>query len=58
MPRSIKTMLQHLVGRNAPDFDYEFNPTYGTQYTDSHPLLTQMRALVDAATRDRIRNAR
>lgn len=54
----LETMLQHLVGRNAPDFDYEFNLTYGTRYTDSHPLLTQMRALVDAATRDRIRNAR
>ena len=50
----LETMLQHLIGRNAADFDYAFNLTYGTQHTVRHPLLFQIRELVDAATRERI----
>lgn len=50
----LETMLQHLIGRNAPDFDYRFNLSYGAQHTGKHPLLAQMRGLVDAATRERI----
>src|SRR5215217_4764866 len=29
----LETMLQHLIGRNAPGFDYEFNLSYGKRYT-------------------------
>ena len=50
----LETMLQHLIGRDAADFDYAFNLTYGTQHTVRHPLLFQIRELVDAATRERI----
>jgi putative hydrolase of HD superfamily len=50
----LETMLQHLIGQNAPDFDYRFNLSYGAQHTAKHPLLAQMRGLVDAATRERI----
>jgi putative hydrolase of HD superfamily len=50
----LETMLQHLIGRNAADFDYAFNLTYGAQHTVRHPLLFQIRELVDAATRERI----
>ena len=50
----LETMLQHLIGRNAPGFDYGFNLSYGAQHTSRHPLLAQMRGLVDAATRERI----
>ena len=50
----LETMLQHLLGRNAPDFDYRFNLGYGAQHTAKHPLLAQMRGMVDAATRERI----
>ncbi|APZ99255.1 phosphohydrolase [Sphingopyxis sp. QXT-31] len=50
----LETMLQHLIGRNAPGFDYRFNLSYGAQHTGRHPLLAQMRGLVDAATRERI----
>lgn len=50
----LETMLQHLVGRNPSDFDYAFNLTYGTANTDSHPLLRQIRRLVDKATKARI----
>ncbi|WP_202311407.1 MULTISPECIES: HD domain-containing protein [unclassified Mesorhizobium] len=52
----LETMLQHLVGRNAPDFDYAFNLTYGVKQTDRHPLLRQLRALVDEATSRRVKS--
>ncbi|MEM6710796.1 MAG: HD domain-containing protein [Pseudomonadota bacterium] len=47
----LETMLQHVNGKNAPDFDYAFNLTYGTQWTAEHPLLAALRALVDDKTR-------
>jgi putative hydrolase of HD superfamily len=50
----LETMLQHLAGRNAPDFDYTFNLTYGLRQTAAHPLLRRIRALVDAQTRERL----
>ncbi len=49
----LETMLQHLAGRNAPDFDYAFNLDYGTRQTGRHPLLQQIRDVVDAETRTR-----
>lgn len=49
----LETMLQHLIGRNAPDFDYAFNLGYGVAQTGRHPLLKQFRALVDEGTRAR-----
>ena len=51
----LETMLQHLAGRNAPDFDYVFNLTYGVAQTCHHPLLRDIRAIVDGRTRERIR---
>ena len=51
----LETMLQHLAGRNAPDFDYAFNLTYGVTQTDHNPLLRDIRAIVDSETRERIR---
>lgn len=51
----LETMLQHNVGRNPPGFDYAFNLDYGVQHTARHPLLAEIRALVDAATRARMR---
>ena len=50
----LETMLQHLAGRNAPDFDYAFNLTYGAAQTCHHPLLRDIRAIVDNGTRERI----
>ncbi|HEX8415244.1 MAG TPA: HD domain-containing protein [Sphingomicrobium sp.] len=50
----LETMLQHLIGSNDPDFDYRFNLTYGKRQTDKHPLLSQIRSLVDADTRSRL----
>jgi putative hydrolase of HD superfamily len=49
----IETMMQHLVGRNDPGFDYAFNLTYGLAQTSKHPLLRQIRSVVDAQTAER-----
>jgi putative hydrolase of HD superfamily len=46
----IETILQHTQGANAPDFDYWFNLDYGKARTDAHPLLAEIRALIDAET--------
>jgi Predicted hydrolases of HD superfamily len=54
----LETMLQHTVGRNPAGFDYAFNLAYGLQHTARHPLLSQIRAMVDEATRARMRMAR
>lgn len=53
----LETMLQHLIGNRQPGFDFAFNLTYGRAYTDQHPLLRDVRALVDAQTRTRLRSA-
>ena len=50
----LETMLQHLVGRNEPGFDYRFNLDYGAQHTARHPLLAQLRGLVDRETQMRV----
>ena len=54
----LETMLQHLVGENAQDFDYGFNLTYGLDHTNKHPLLRQLRQLVNDATREKISHQR
>ncbi|HWK66189.1 MAG TPA: HD domain-containing protein [Rhizobiaceae bacterium] len=51
----LETMLQHVIGRNAPDFDYQFNLSYGLKQTDKHPLIKELRALVDEATMRRMK---
>lgn len=53
----IETVLQHAIGANPADFDYGFNLAYGRDRTESHPLLRQIRARADAATRARMRDA-
>jgi putative hydrolase of HD superfamily len=50
----LETMLQHLVGKNPTGFDYRFNLGYGVQHTARHPLLGQLRDIVDRETRKRI----
>lgn len=50
----LETVMQHLVGRNSPGFDYAFNLTYGTTHTDKHPLLRQIRGIIDAQTAERV----
>ena len=53
----LETILQHNQGANPPDFDYGFNLGYGQKYMAAHPLLLQIRALLDADTRQRQQQA-
>jgi putative hydrolases of HD superfamily len=46
----LETVLQHTQGANPPLFDYAFNLGYGRTHTDAHPLLSALRAPVDADT--------
>ncbi len=46
----IETIIQHNQGKNPDDFDYAFNLHYGLKWADAHPVITQIRALVDAET--------
>lgn len=47
----LETIIQHNQGKNPSNFDYVFNLTYGQKYMDTHPLVKEIRALVDEATR-------
>ena len=47
----LETIIQHNQGANPPDFDYAFNLEYGRKYTQTEPLLAEIRAIVDADTR-------
>jgi len=53
----LETILQHNQGANPPDFDYEFNLHYGQKYMGAHPLLGQIRALLDSDTERHRRGA-
>ena len=53
----LETILQHTQGRNPADFDYRFNLTYGRQFTADHPVLAAVRAILDAETERRAREA-
>ena len=46
----LETILQHTQGSNPDDFDYEFNLAYGQRYTAADPLLSALRARLDAET--------
>lgn len=45
-----ETILQHNSGANPADFDYHFNLGYGAEATARHPVLQQIRAVLDADT--------
>ena len=49
----LETILQHNQGINPPGFDYGFNLDYGQKHMGAHPLLLQIRALLDIDTRNR-----
>ncbi|MBN3856684.1 HD domain-containing protein [Paraburkholderia sp. Ac-20340] len=50
----LETILQHNQGINPPDFDYEFNLSYGQKHTSADPLFSLMRSILDEGTRQRI----
>lgn len=47
----IETILQHVQGAQAPDFDHGFNLGYARARTDAHPRLAALREILDAETR-------
>lgn len=49
----LETILQHTQGDNPHDFDYRFNLGYGRQYTSGHPVLAELRSILDDATERR-----
>lgn len=49
----LETILQHTQGANPHDFDYRFNLGYGRQHTANHPVLAQLRAILDEETERR-----
>ncbi|HEX6059957.1 MAG TPA: HD domain-containing protein [Gemmatimonadaceae bacterium] len=51
----LETIMQHNQGRNPAGFDYRFNLGYGRQYLADHPLLAEVRALLDEETERRAR---
>lgn len=53
----LETIIQHNQGKNPKDFDYEFNLTYGKQYTLFDESVALLRALVDEETRKKIAEA-
>ena len=53
----LETILQHSQGENPPGFDYRFNIGYGRQYTAHHPVLAELRQMLDAETEARARAA-
>ena len=53
----LETILQHNQGRNPADFDYRFNIGYGRRYTAEHPLIVEIRAILDAETERRARES-
>lgn len=46
----LETMLQHTQGKNAADFDYGFNLSYGVKWTQGDALISALRAMIDAET--------
>lgn len=47
----IETILQHTQGKNAPDFNYGFNLSYGNKYTSNDETTAKLRALIDIETK-------
>ncbi|MCA0374070.1 MAG: HD domain-containing protein [Gemmatimonadetes bacterium] len=53
----LETILQHNQGAMPPGFDFRFNLRYGAAYTASDPVLRALRAVLDAETEQRAREA-
>jgi putative hydrolases of HD superfamily len=49
----LETILQHNQGHNPPGFDYRFNLEYGRQFTAYHPLIVELRRMLDEETERR-----
>ncbi|HET8634674.1 MAG TPA: HD domain-containing protein [Gemmatimonadales bacterium] len=46
----LETILQHNQGKNPSGFDYAFNLDYGREYTGGHPVIVELRRVLDEET--------
>lgn len=49
----METIVQHNQGSNPPDFDYEFNLLYGSEYAKHNDVLKALRELIDNDTQEK-----
>lgn len=54
----LETLMQHNIGENPQNFDYNFNLSYGKQYTNEIEVLKIVREVVDQQTYERIESSR
>lgn len=54
----LETIMQHNQGSNPDTFDYAFNLGYGTKFTAAHPLIVEIRRILDEETAARAEGAR
>ena len=52
----LETLLQHTQGMNLGNIDYQFNMTYGKQYTDYDLVTRELRAIIDIETQQMLEN--
>ena len=53
----LETIIQHNQGNHSPDFDHSFDLTYGQQYMGFHPIIVELRQMVDEETSQSIRGS-
>jgi putative hydrolase of HD superfamily len=49
--------MQHTQGKNPHDFDYAFNLDYGREHTAGQGVIAEIRAILDADTARRSKEA-
>ncbi len=54
----LETLMQYNIGQNPHNFDYNFNLTYGKQYTNEIEVLKIIREVVDEQTYQHIEESR
>lgn len=54
----LETIMQHNQGWNPDSFDYAFNLGYGIKHTAVHPLIIEIRRILDEETASRAEAAR
>lgn len=54
----LETIMQHNQGWNPDSFDYAFNLGYGIKHTAVHPLIIEIRRILDEETASRAGAAR
>ena len=50
----LETVIQHNQGQNGPEFDYEFNLTYGTAWTDRFDRTRELADMLRETTGRRL----